>query len=205
MMHAMNNGPRAAARILIVEDDRDSGETLARLLKIFGYEVVVAREGSEAIAMALGHRPDFILLDIGLPGMNGYEVARRLRSEETCRETVIIAVTGYGQPEDRQRSREVGIDYHLLKPIEYGILLALFAQSEELSAENGSSRHPRKVSTDGPGRTVPARVHDTSQPGSAGPREPGVPTALLPCLDWRGCEAAGRPVPSGYLGDRWDR
>src|SRR5262245_31578092 len=94
MLHSKPDGPRSSARILIVEDDRDTAESMARLLKIFGYEVQVARDGVEAIARASGQKPDFVLLDIGLPGMDGYQVARNLKLEITYKEAVIIAVTG---------------------------------------------------------------------------------------------------------------
>src|SRR5262245_60754768 len=87
-------------RILIVEDDQDTGESMARLLRIFGYEVALACEGGEAIEKALRQRPDFVLLDIGLPGMDGYQVALTLKRAEPCKDTIIIAVTGYGQSED---------------------------------------------------------------------------------------------------------
>jgi CheY-like chemotaxis protein len=84
---------------------------MAKLLSLLGHEVLVAHDGNQAIALALSWRPACILLDNGLPAVDGYAVAARLRQEEVCRDTVIIAVTGYGQEDDRRRSREAGIDH----------------------------------------------------------------------------------------------
>jgi CheY-like chemotaxis protein len=84
-------------------------------------------------------RLEFILLDLGLPAMDGYEVARRLRQEAACRETVVLAVTGYGQAEARQRSRAAGIDHHLLKPVDPAALLALLSRPEAVSSAEGCS------------------------------------------------------------------
>ena len=81
-------------RVLVVDDNASTARGLAKLLKLLGHEVEVAHDGLEAIAAARAHRPGFVLLDIGLPGMDGYEVARRLRREECCRDAVMIAVTG---------------------------------------------------------------------------------------------------------------
>jgi len=116
------------SRILVVEDNADTAESMARLLRLLGYEVQIAHDGPRAIEMALRQRPDFVLLDIGLPGMDGYEVAVRLRQEASCQDAVLIAISGYGRSEDRQRSREAGIDHHLIKPIDHHELLALLAQ-----------------------------------------------------------------------------
>ena len=87
--------------ILVVQDNPDAAESLAKLLKLFGNEVRVAGGGPQALEAVRGWRPDFILLDLDLPGMDGYEVARRLRQEAACRNSVLIAMTGYGRPEDR--------------------------------------------------------------------------------------------------------
>src|SRR5262245_27951905 len=133
MIHEVAPRQRPGARILVVDDDADTVASLAMLLKIHGYEVQTARDGSEAIAVALRWRPEFVLLDIGLPDMDGYQVALRLRQEASCQGIVLIAVTGYGSPEDRTRSREAGIDDHLLKPVEPGVLLALLSRSEGVS------------------------------------------------------------------------
>ena len=108
-------------RILIVDDNADAAATLNVLLSSLGYETCVATTGIEALNQAPGFKPDVVLLDIGLPGMDGYEVARRLRAV-IHRPMKIVAVTGWGQEADRQRSREAGIDVHLVKPIDSGDL-----------------------------------------------------------------------------------
>ena len=107
---------RPARRILIVEDHAESAESLAVLLRISGHEVDVASDGPAALARCRELQPDLVLLDIGLPGMDGYEVGRRLR-EMLGPDVRIVALTGYGQEEDRRRSAEAGIDQHVLKPI----------------------------------------------------------------------------------------
>jgi PAS domain S-box-containing protein len=121
--------PAAAARparILVVDDNADTARGMARLLKLAGHEVWLAGDGREAIELALAHRPGFVLLDIGLPVMDGYEVARRLRDQGLA-EAVIVAISGYGQDEDRRRSREAGINHHLVKPVDPDRLLELLA------------------------------------------------------------------------------
>ena len=119
-----DNGKRCS-RILVVDDNVDSAKGLARLLRLLGHDVRTAHDGSEAIAIAETYCPEVVLLDIGLPMMDGYEVARRLRESENCKNSVIVAVSGYGQDEDRQRSREAGFDFHLVKPIDADALITL--------------------------------------------------------------------------------
>jgi CheY-like chemotaxis protein len=118
----------------VVDDSADTVESMARLLEIHGHEVQTACDGSEAIAAALRWGPEFVLLDLGLPGMDGYQVAARLRREASCRQAVIIAVTGHGQPEDREQSRAAGIDHHLLKPVDLATLLSVLSQSERVDS-----------------------------------------------------------------------
>jgi CheY-like chemotaxis protein len=113
-------------RIVIVDDNRDSSESLATLLRLSGHEVSIATDGISAIHLVQTLRPDLAVLDIGLPGMNGYEVARRLR-QSGCR-VRLAAVTGYGTPEDSERSREAGFDHHFVKPIEIAVLEQLIAE-----------------------------------------------------------------------------
>ncbi|MGH7818834.1 MAG: response regulator [Candidatus Binatia bacterium] len=105
-------------RILVVDDNVDAAESLACLLGLLGHDVRVAHDGPSALAAAAGRSPDVVFLDLGLPGMDGYEVARRLRSEPRFASTVLVALTGYGQDEDRRRSEEAGFDHHLVKPVE---------------------------------------------------------------------------------------
>ena len=115
------------ARILVVDDNVDTARGMTRLLKLIGHTTATAHSGPEAIEVARRHRPEVVLLDIGLPGMSGYEVAAALRREESCRDALIIAVSGYGQDEDRRRSREAGFDHHLIKPLDHDALLELLA------------------------------------------------------------------------------
>jgi PAS domain S-box-containing protein len=105
-------------RVLIVEDNVDAAETMQDLLEIWGHEVRLAHSGPGGLAAAREFLPDVILLDIGLPGMNGFEVARRLRSEGGIGEPCLVAITGYGQETDRERAREAGFDHHLTMPVE---------------------------------------------------------------------------------------
>ena len=120
-------GPKS--RVLIVDDDRDTASTMAKLLNALGHEAYIAYDGPSAIAAAEGFQPRFVLLDIGLPGMDGYQVARRLRHHECCKNSVIIAVSGYGQDEDFRRSKEAGFDHHLVKPIDHKALITLLTAS----------------------------------------------------------------------------
>jgi PAS domain S-box-containing protein len=114
-----------AQRVLVVDDNVDSAESLSELLSIWGYSVNVAHDGPSGIKMALSQRPDVVLLDIGLPLMDGYEVARRLRQETALSGVRIAALTGYGQAADRRRSKEAGFDEHLVKPVDPDKLRAL--------------------------------------------------------------------------------
>jgi signal transduction histidine kinase/DNA-binding response OmpR family regulator len=110
-------------RILLVDDNTDGAESLATLLRLAGHETRVAHDGPEALGTAADFRPQVVVLDIGLPGMDGYEVARRLRADPKLGMVVLVAVTGYGRDRDRQRSREAGFDHHLVKPVEFAQLL----------------------------------------------------------------------------------
>jgi two-component system, sensor histidine kinase len=105
-------------RVLVVDDNRDAADSLATLLGMSGNEVSVAHSGEEALRLAQLAQPRAVILDIGMPGMNGYEVARRIRGQDWGRDVLLIAVTGWGQAEDKQRSREAGFDHHLTKPID---------------------------------------------------------------------------------------
>lgn len=124
-----NEKPVSASslRILVVDDDRDSTVSLSMLLQIMGHEARVAHDGPQAVDLIGEYRPDVVLLDIGLPGMNGYEVARKIRQESWGRQITLIALTGWGQEEDRRQSEEAGFDYHLVKPVEAPALSQLLA------------------------------------------------------------------------------
>jgi CheY-like chemotaxis protein len=104
--------------VLLVDDNIDFSTSLAALLRAIGHEVRVAESGAEGIRVAADFRPQFVFLDIGMPGMNGYDLARGLRRLPDGPAMVLTAVTGWGQDKDRQRAREAGIDNHLTKPVE---------------------------------------------------------------------------------------
>ncbi len=120
-----STGP--SLRVLVVDDNVDTVEALALLLKGFGYDVRTAHDGPAALEAALDYRPNVVLLDIGLPGLDGFEVAKRVRQQITLQNTVLVAMTGYGQETDRQRSQEAGFDHHLVKPARVEQLQALLA------------------------------------------------------------------------------
>ena len=113
------------SRILIVDDNVDMADGLARLLTLSGHVVRVVYNGLDALAVAREHLPQVVLLDIGLPGMDGYEVAARLRREECCKDAIIIAVSGYGDEEALHRSKASGIDHHMVKPVLINTLLSI--------------------------------------------------------------------------------
>jgi CheY-like chemotaxis protein len=120
--------PAAGRRILVVDDNQDSARSLARLLKLTGHEAHMAHDGGEAVEAAEQHRPEVILLDIGLPVMNGYDVARAIRGRPWGSDVAIVALTGWGQEGDRQRSKDAGIDRHLVKPVDPADLERLLAE-----------------------------------------------------------------------------
>jgi len=121
------NGTEApsARRILIVDDNRDSAESLAMLLDITGNQTYMAHDGLEALESINAHRPEVVLLDIGLPKLDGHEVCRHLRSQPWGKDIVVIALTGWGQEDDRRKSEEAGFNGHLVKPVDYDKLLEL--------------------------------------------------------------------------------
>ena len=116
-------------RILIVEDNRDSADSLAILLKAAGHEVHVAHDGLEAVEVTATFQPQVVLLDIGLPRLNGYEAARRIREQQRHKGVTLVALTGWGQEEDRRRSKEAGFDAHMIKPVDFSALTKLLAGS----------------------------------------------------------------------------
>jgi signal transduction histidine kinase len=116
-------------RILVVDDNADTVLGMVRFLKLLGNEVIAVQDGPTAIERARTFQPEFVLLDIGLPGMDGYRVASALREEEANKHTIIIAVSGYGQEGDRQRSQAAGFDHHLVKPVDFDSLISLLGRS----------------------------------------------------------------------------
>src|SRR4051812_6426252 len=119
----------ARHRILVVDDNRDAAQALRLLLEGDGHEVEVAADGLSGLALARQFRPDVALLDIGLPNMNGYELAQHLRAEPSLEGTLLIAVTGYGQMHDRARASACGFHHHLVKPVEFGALQQLLRET----------------------------------------------------------------------------
>jgi CheY-like chemotaxis protein len=117
-------GDVSRRRILVVDDNVDVAVSLKLLLQGSGHEVAVAHDGAAALAQAETFGPELVLLDIGLPGMDGYEVARRLRDNPRTCDAALIALTGYGQPRDRELTAEAGFDHHLVKPVDVGTLEA---------------------------------------------------------------------------------
>jgi two-component system, chemotaxis family, CheB/CheR fusion protein len=117
--------PADVRRVLVVDDNVDNAQSTAMLLELAGHEVRVSHDGTGALVAAAQFRPDVCLLDIGLPGMNGYDLARHLRGRQESAGARLIALTGYGQPEDASRAKAAGFDYHLAKPASPEHLLAL--------------------------------------------------------------------------------
>ena len=139
---AANGAPRAPgrSRVLVVEDNRDAAESMQMLLELLGHEVRVAYEGMAAIEVAQAERPDLMLVDIGLPGIDGYELARRVRRQPALAEVRMVAITGYGREEDRRRALAAGFDDHLVKPVDLDVLKALLARAP--GRPGGDARTP---------------------------------------------------------------
>jgi CheY-like chemotaxis protein len=124
-----NDRPRAGRRILVVDDNQDSAASLALLLKIYGHEAQTAHDGLEAVRAAEQFRPDVVLMDLGLPKLDGFEAARRIRERIWSAGLVLIALTGRDGEEDRSRSLAAGFDHHLVKPVDVAALTKLLAAS----------------------------------------------------------------------------
>jgi len=127
-----------AQKILVVDDNRDSAASLSMLLKLASSEVYTAYDGPEALRLAEQIRPDVMLLDIGLPGMNGYDVAREIRGRPWGKDTYLLALTGWGQSEDRHKAKQAGFDHHLTKPVEHARLMELLSQAAASKGEAAS-------------------------------------------------------------------
>ncbi|MBY0228525.1 MAG: response regulator, partial [Gemmataceae bacterium] len=118
---------KRSLRVLVVEDSRDAAQSLRMLLEAAGHAVAVAHTGPDGVRAAQEHRPEVVVCDIGLPGMDGYRVAQTLRGNPATAAARLIALTGYGQEEDRRRAREAGFDVHLTKPADFDDLEAALA------------------------------------------------------------------------------
>jgi len=126
--------PSGSRRVLVVDDNVDAAESLAHLLRASRHEVRTAHDGPTAVAAALDFRPDMMLLDIGLPGLDGYEVAQKVRQESSLGRVVLVAMTGYGQDTDKERSRAAGFDHHLVKPADFSQVKQILATVSPSSA-----------------------------------------------------------------------
>ncbi len=121
--------PARSLRVLVVDDNEDTAEMMGLLLGMDGHEVEVAHTGPSALEAAAARRPDVIVLDIGLPGLDGYQVAQRLRQDPAYKDVLLIAASGYGQEADRRRSWEAGFDHHLVKPVDPAEIQRLLAEA----------------------------------------------------------------------------
>jgi CheY-like chemotaxis protein len=124
----MSHAPTAGRKILVADDDQDSAESLAMLFQMMGHDVRCALSGLEAINLAADFRPDLIVLDIGMPGLDGYEVCRRIRQQPWAHTVVIAALTGWTREEDRDRSHQAGFNHYLVKPVDPQALTDLVAR-----------------------------------------------------------------------------
>jgi CheY-like chemotaxis protein len=126
-------------RILVADDNPDALASLTELLRLFGHEVFGAADGREALESAERHRPDVALLDLGMPLLDGYEVARRIRTQPWGKQTLLLALTGWGQDSDRRRSATAGFNLHLVKPVDIGRLMELLSQLQTAKSSVGET------------------------------------------------------------------
>ncbi len=116
-------------KVLIIDDNKDLSEIMCDLIGFLGHKTICSPDGKDGIAKAKEHHPDIIICDIGLPVMDGYEVAQQLRRDDEIKETFLIALSGYAGPEDRKRSREAGFDRHLAKPADISAIERVIAEA----------------------------------------------------------------------------
>ena len=145
-----------ARRVLVADDNKDAAESLAMLLRLDGHEDEVANDGADAVALFDRMRPDVAILDIGMPGLSGYEVARRIRDRSHGKDVMLIAVTGWGQESDKARASEAGFDHHFTKPVEPAALSSLIGQEEK--SANGARAGMRRAFSRASRGGVGARV-----------------------------------------------
>lgn len=127
-----DNAEQATAkqRVLVVDDNEDAARMLGMTVKILGHEAIIACDGAEAIAIASDFQPDIVLLDLGMPRMDGYETAAHMRQTTWGKDAVLVALTGWGQDEDRRRTKAAGFNHHIVKPAEHAALLAIFEECQ---------------------------------------------------------------------------
>ena len=131
-------------RVLIVDDNRDAAETVAQFLQLEGHEVKFVGDGHQALACVPVFAPQVVVLDIGLPGLSGYDTALRMREMPAMKDVLLIALTGYGQSEDRRRAEQVGFDHHFVKPTDPRALSDLIARwSERRTSGRSDAQHER--------------------------------------------------------------
>ena len=126
--------PAHALRVLVIDDNPDVARSIARLLAIVGHDVRVAQDGESGLSVAREFAPDAMLLDIGLPVVDGLQVARRIRQEPGLRNVLLIALTGYGQDADRQATKDAGFDHHLSKPVDFKTIESILATVDRQSS-----------------------------------------------------------------------
>ncbi|HET8579996.1 MAG TPA: response regulator [Nitrospiraceae bacterium] len=131
LQQAVNTETKHSKRILVVDDSEVQAKSLGMLLELMGHEVRLAFNGPSALEALPDFQPEVALVDVGLPGMSGYDVARGIREQPQFRFIVLIAQTGWGREEDRERSREAGFDHHLAKPLDHQLLQQILASSFE--------------------------------------------------------------------------
>jgi CheY-like chemotaxis protein len=124
----VENSSRVSHRILVVDDNRDLTDTLGMMLRFSGNSIRTAHDGEAAVAAAEEFNPDIIILDLGLPKLNGYEACRRIRRQPGGKQRIIVAVTGWGREEDRRRTKDAGFDQHWVKPVNPAALTKLLAE-----------------------------------------------------------------------------
>jgi CheY-like chemotaxis protein len=135
--------PLRGKRLLVVDDNRDAAESLAGLLGLLGADVQVVFSGEEALPAMRAHRPLAVLLDIGMPGMNGHEVARSIRTDPAFKDVMLIALTGWGQESDRLQSQAAGFDHHLIKPADMMVLQSLLEPLDDAPGQKNGIRNVR--------------------------------------------------------------
>jgi PAS domain S-box-containing protein len=154
---------RSSLRILVVDDNRDAADSLSLLLRLWGHDVCIAYDGNQALQRAAETRPQLVLLDIGLPGIDGYEVAGQLRAMSSMSTARLVALTGYSQPEDRRRAFDAGFDDHLVKPVDQEALTRLLAASPTplTPVRRAVVRSPGRAHVRGSGERKRARARST--------------------------------------------
>ena len=133
-MESNRSASESRLQVLVVEDNEDVARSLAMLLELWGHNAEIVHRPEAALDAVHAHPPAVVLLDIGLPGMDGYQLAKKLRLQQGCEKVVLVAMTGYGQDEDRRRAEEAGFDHHLVKPVDPDVLQQLLARLKSLAA-----------------------------------------------------------------------